>query len=199
MTEPRRRRRRTDATRSVEAILGSAKQVLAERPNANMEDVAAAANLSRQTVYAHFRTRELLISAVVDAIAADAAAAMDAARLDEGPAAQALLRLLDVSWRTTQPYSALLATVTPLPDQDADRVRHQPVTVHLERILDRGQRCGEFTNDQPVSWLAAAVVAIGHTAGGAVHSGHMTRADAAKALANSVLWLCGATSGAPSP
>jgi AcrR family transcriptional regulator len=195
LTAPRRRRRRTDATRSVDAILRAAKETLATQPNASVEDIAAVAGVSRQTVYAHFRTRESLIGAVIDAVADEAAGAMDAARLDEGSAAEALLRLLDVSWRTTQRYPLLLTlAVAPREgDEEAEQERHRAVVDHLGQVLARGQAGGEFTNDQPTAWLASAVIALGHTAGAAVSAGRLTIEDAAGTLARSVLWLCGAT------
>ena len=58
-------RRRADARRSIEAIVSAARVLFSERPDASMEDVAAAAGLARQTVYAHFTSREALIHAVV--------------------------------------------------------------------------------------------------------------------------------------
>ncbi|MFE2932011.1 hypothetical protein [Streptomyces sp. NPDC059278] len=51
--------------------------------------------VTRQSVYAHFRSREQLLPAIVDRITEEIIAAMDAADLHTGPAADALLRLLD--------------------------------------------------------------------------------------------------------
>ncbi|MER7753742.1 TetR/AcrR family transcriptional regulator [Kitasatospora sp. NPDC097643] len=203
-TTPRRRRRRTDADRSAEAILRAATEILAAQPNASVEEIAGGAGVSRQTVYAHFKSRDALVSAVIDAITGEAVAAMEAAALDDGPAVDALLRLLDVSWRTIQRYPLLLGALTAgaaAVDSDrdteaqararADETRHEPVNDHLDRVLRRGQESGEFTHDLPTAWLATAVVALGHAAGGEVATGRMTLQDAADALARSVLRLCG--------
>jgi AcrR family transcriptional regulator len=191
ITTPRRRRRRSDADRSTSAILLAAKEVLAAQPNASVEDIAAEAGVSRQTVYAHFKTREALIGAVVDVIAGEAVAEMDAARLDEGTAADALLRLLDASWRTLQRYPLLPGIAATTPDADADHTRHQAVVDHLDRLLTRGRQSGEFTTDVPIPWLATAVVTLGHAAGDAVNAGRMALPDATEALAMSVLRVCG--------
>lgn len=188
MSEKVRRKRRTDADRSAEAILRAAKEILAAQPNASVEDIATAAAVSRQTVYAHFKSREGLLSAVIDAISAEAAAEMAAARLGEGPAVDALIRLLDASWRTAQRYSLLLKT--PDPDPEADQRRHVPVYEHLTSVLTRGQQSGEFHRDLPVSWLATAIVTLGHAAGEQVATGRMTFEAAADTLAASVLRLC---------
>lgn len=56
------RRRRADAERSNAAILDAAAGVLAQRPQASIEEIAKAAGISRQTVYAHFPAREVLLS-----------------------------------------------------------------------------------------------------------------------------------------
>ena len=45
---------RADAERSIAAILDAAVQVLADRPEAGMGEIAKAAGVARQTVYAHF-------------------------------------------------------------------------------------------------------------------------------------------------
>ncbi|MEV6905739.1 TetR/AcrR family transcriptional regulator [Amycolatopsis sp. NPDC051071] len=187
----RRRRRRSDADRSASAILHAAKETLATRPNANIGEIATAAGVSRQTVYAHFKTREALINAVIDEITAEATAEMDAARLDEGTAAAALLRLLDASWRTLQRYPQLLSIAATAADTEADQTRHHQVLDHLERVLTRGRQSGEFADGLPVSWLATAVITLGHAAGDAVSTGRMTLTDATEALATSALRLCG--------
>jgi AcrR family transcriptional regulator len=191
LTAPRRRRRRTDADRSVGAILRAATEILATQPAASVEDIAAKAGVSRQTVYAHFKTRDALISAVIDTITDEAVAEMDAAHPDDGPAAAALLRLLDASWRTLRRYPRLLESAAASAGTEADRDRHHAVLDHLDRVLTRGQHNGEFAGDLPTAWLATAIVALGHAAGAAVSAGQITLADATTTLARSVLRICG--------
>ena len=91
---PRVRRRRADAQRSIDAIVSGARTLLNERPDASMEEIAAAADVTRQTVYAHFPSRDVLIAAVVNAERAEGLAALDAARLDRLPPVDALRRFL---------------------------------------------------------------------------------------------------------
>src|SRR5262249_31798575 len=95
----RRRRQRSDARHSITAILQAATKVLGQRPDASVDDIARAAGVSRQTVYAHFPSREALLGAVVEQAAAEVTAALDAAGLDEAPPAVALTRMLYAGWQ----------------------------------------------------------------------------------------------------
>ncbi|KFU77065.1 DNA-binding transcriptional regulator, AcrR family [Amycolatopsis lurida] len=192
VAEGRQRRRRTDADRSVASILAAAREVLGTQAQASVEDIARAAGVSRQTVYAHFKTREALLSAVIDAVSEEAANEMAAARLDEGPAADAMLRLLDVGWQMFRRYPRLPAGAAEENDPEADRDRHSAVADHLDRLLTRGKESGEFDQELANPWLVNAIVALGHAAGHAVDAKQLTLEGGVDALAESVLRLCGA-------
>ncbi|MCW3842023.1 TetR/AcrR family transcriptional regulator [Micromonospora yasonensis] len=183
----RRRRVRAEARRSVSAILDAAVQVLRERPQATVEDIATAAGLSRQTVYAHFPSRDALVAAVYQRMTDEVLAALDEARLDEGPAPEALLRLLRVSWGAFDRYPAL-----PPPPGAADVELHQPIFDRLTRLIVRGQRAGEFDPDAAPGWLFAATVALGHAGWAEVAAGRMSAADAADAVQAGILRVYGA-------
>jgi AcrR family transcriptional regulator len=83
-----RRRQRSDARHSIVAILGAAAETLRATPDASVDDIARAAGVSRQTVYAHFPSREALLDAVVEQATAEVKAAFDRAGLDQGPPGQ---------------------------------------------------------------------------------------------------------------
>lgn len=169
------------------AILDAAIRVLGERPLATMEEIAAAAGLSRQTVYAHFPARDALVVAVFQRMTDETLAAMDAANLDEGPAPAALLRLVDVSWRTFDRYPPL-----PAPPDSANVELHRPIFERLTRLIRRGQRAGEFDGEASPDWLIAATVALGHAAWEEVAAGRMPAEEAAAAVRTSVLRVYGA-------
>jgi AcrR family transcriptional regulator len=187
------RRRRSDARRSIDAILSAARTVLGERPGASMEDIAAAAGVTRQTVYAHFPSREALIAALLHAVGAETVAAMDAALLDTVPPADALRQFLDIGWQLIHRNPHLLGpALTRNPPGSNDP--HHAGTARLEQIIRRGQRAGDFDRTLPATWLTAAILGLFSTAAEQVAAGRLTKSQAAAVLLDSTLRLCAAAS-----
>jgi len=190
------RSRRSDAQRSRASILDAALRKLGGDPDAGVEAIAADAGVTRQTVYAHFPSRGELLTAVLDRITEEAVAEMDAAELDEGPAADALMRLIEAARRTSGRYPALLRKIDSVPanaNADDDARRHSPVADRLERVIRRGKATGEFDDRLPTGWLVAVVVGLGHAAGEEAGSGRMSGDEAADALRTTLLRVVGAT------
>ncbi|ORT59404.1 TetR/AcrR family transcriptional regulator [Streptomyces sp. CB03238] len=197
MTSKPAGRRRADAERSRAAILDAAVRLLAGQPDAGMGAIAAEAGVTRQTVYAHFASRDDLLAAVADRVTEEATAAMDAAELDEGPASAALLRLLDIGWRSFAQHPVLLQAGRASPMGERERARHEPVTDRLVRLIRRGQAAGEFDPGASPAWLAAATIALGHAAGDEVGAGRMSLDEASAAVRTAVLRTLGARAAAP--
>lgn len=175
--------RRADARRSRAAILDAAVPVLNADPGAAVGAIATAAGVTRQTVYAHFPGREQLLSAVLDHLTEQTVAAMDAADPDTGPAADALVRLLDAARRTSGRYPVLVRELGSLPvEPDADHQRHAPVADRLKRIIRRGQETGEFGDELPLDWLVTVTIKLAHTAAEEADAHRMSDEEAAEAL-----------------
>ncbi|MGI5348272.1 TetR/AcrR family transcriptional regulator [Streptomyces sp. CA-250714] len=184
---PQARNRRADARRSRASILDAAIRLLNERPEASVEAVASAAGVTRQTVYAHFPSREQLLTAVLDRLTERAVAAMAAADPDSGPAAEALLRLLDASAQVAGEYPALVRRLGALPASvREDAERHVPVAELLERVIQRGQADGEFDDRLPTEWLVTATIALAHAATTETEAGHLTDQQARELLHTSL-------------
>ena len=181
--------RRADARRSRTAVLDAAIQLLGEDPDAGMAAIAGAAGVTRQTVYAHFSSRDALLSAVADRMTEKVAEEMDAAGADDGPAAEALLRLLDAAWRVSEAYPALIRLGGRPAPPDEDRGRHEPIADRIARVLQRGRDGGDFDPEPALSWQVAAVIALSHAAGEEVRAGRVSAADATAALHSGVLRL----------
>jgi Transcriptional regulator len=190
------RRRRADARRSIDAILNAARIVLGERSDASMEEIATTANVTRQTVYAHFPSRDALMAALIESAAAEYAALLDAAGLDTAPPADALARFLDAGWRFLRRYPLLLNPTVTRIHRPENNDPHDLVPPRLERLIRRGQRTGDFDRSLPAAWLAAAIIGLQHAAAAEVADGRLTTPKAAALCLESTLRLCGG-SGRP--
>jgi AcrR family transcriptional regulator len=187
------RQRRSDAERSIAAILDAAARVLSARPDASIGEIAEAAGVTRQTVYAHFSSRSRLVNAVIDRVTLQVVTAIDAAQLDEGPPTAALVRFLTTSWRTMERYPLLLHVPPAHEDDQAEREQLTPILARLERLVTRGKREGAFDGRLSTSWLVTATISLAHAAGEEVAVGRMTFDEGIDALQHSVLRLFGAT------
>lgn len=158
-------------------------------PRASVEDIARAAGVSRQTVYAHFPSREVLLDAVVERATVEVTAAFDDAGLDDLPPAAALARLLDAGWQVAARYPIAWHLPAVTPEQDASR--HAPVLDRMLDLITRGQASGELDATLPPGWLLSASLAVGRAAEEEVRAGRMTVEEATSAVHHSVLRLLG--------
>jgi len=180
------RRPRADGVRNANVILDAASVVLSENFDASMEDIAIAAGLTRQTVYAHFKSRDALMSALVHNAGLQTVEAMDNARLDDMPAIEALRRYLDLGWKLADRYPFLLgpALSQATPGSEAP---HQAGTARLQRLIRRGQKTGDFDGALPAPWLTQAVLGVSRAAFEQVVTGRMTSKRAAPLLMQTAL------------
>ncbi|TDC50790.1 TetR/AcrR family transcriptional regulator [Actinomadura sp. KC345] len=189
---PSARNRRADAQRSRAAVLDAAVQILETRPDAGLGTIAHAAGVTRQTVYAHFASREQLLLAVVDRISEEFVAAIDGADLDSGPASDALLRLLDASERVARRYPVLLQQVSALPvSPQTEHEQHAPVAARIRQVILRGREAGEFDDRLPIDWLVAVTVKLAHAASEEPDAGRVPPAEADRALRITLLRVLG--------
>lgn len=157
-----------------------------------MEEIATTAGVSRQTVYAHFASRDALVVALVTQAASEYDRLLDDAALDELPPDDALHGFLDAGWQFLKAFPLLLSSPIPLPRPNPDP--HEAVMPRLERILRRGQNDGVFRAAMPVGWLATAVLALHHTAASQLGAGHLTSDQARTLCLESARRVCGASS-----
>ncbi|HJZ38593.1 MAG TPA: helix-turn-helix domain-containing protein, partial [Solirubrobacterales bacterium] len=150
-----RPRRRADSLRSEERILTAAKRLLEHAPSATLSDIAAAAGVSRSTVYRHFPDRDALI-----------------AKLDERPEDGAVQRPEDPlppgRFGRTRPLALdaihVFDAVPPalLPGQlvaEAERIAAVPVALYLLDI--DGSRLLHIAGDERLGPSLEAPFAVG--------------------------------------
>jgi AcrR family transcriptional regulator len=179
-------KRRADAERSIAAVLDAAERTLPDRPDAGMGEIARAAGVSRQTVYAHFASREALLSAVAERALEQTLAAIDAAQPERGDPAEALDRLVMAWWASVARHARVLeALATTLPTSADVHEFHAPVLARVEALAARGRFAGS------PGWLAVAFLALMHAAAEQVAAGRLSEADAGRALQESIPRLFG--------
>lgn len=171
---------RADAARNVHRIVEVAARMLGEDPHAGMAEVAAAAGISRATVYRHFTTREALIDAIRRQAIEQGKLALLECRLDEGSATDALSRLvgawLDLAERYSFPQLAAQAELDT--SAEARKQRRRVFGEPLLALIERGQAAGEFSAALSAEWVTRVFGALVLAGARAVIDGSLSRESA---------------------
>ncbi len=178
--------RRAAAERSIEAILDAAEELLAGGSDASTSAVAAAAGVSRVTLYSHFPTRPALLEAVAHRVVGRGAEAIAAAEPASGEPAEALSRLIEAAWGKLDRNLQLFAVSRAELGTDALRRAHEQIDAPILALIKRGRRAGAFRKDVPPSWLLATYYALMHAAAEEVNAGRLAGADAVPALKRTI-------------
>jgi AcrR family transcriptional regulator len=159
-----------------EKVLRSAAALLTRRATATMDEVARAAGISRATLHRHFAGRDALVRALEALGIAECEAAIDAARPHDGPAAQAVRRLV----REMEPAAGLLAflyTENQLFEGEQQNEGWARIDARLTELFRRGQESGEFRIDLTPVWLTEALYGLLASGAWAVTEGRVARND----------------------
>jgi AcrR family transcriptional regulator len=181
------RRRRSDADRSVAAILAASLDALASDPDASMAEIARRAGVVRATIYVHFPTREALLDAVMEHAVGQVAEATRGAEPTRGAPAEALERVLLATWDKLSNFHTLLAINTSRLSAKELHRRHLPVMTQFVPLIERGQADGVFRRDVPVSWHLAVIRALVHAASAELQSGRLSEAEVEATIVTTVL------------
>jgi len=152
--------------RTAAAILDAAAHTLAEHGgSANMAEVAAAAGVSRATLYRYYPSRGALLQALAAQALAEAGSRIADAGLDRCPVPEAIERIVRALLTVGDRYTVLLSEQVQPDPTEADRA----VGDHLRAVIARGIGEGVLRDDLPAEvihqlfggLLAASVKLVG--------------------------------------
>ncbi|MFE6222516.1 TetR/AcrR family transcriptional regulator [Streptomyces sp. NPDC057854] len=152
MGEAGARSLRADAERSVRAILEAAERVLAEDPNASMEQIAAVAGVARTTIHRRFASRQALTDALAASAARRLAQAVDDGRPDTAPPLVAIHRITANVLRVKSAWAFALG----LPEGDEDgeaAALHRDIAERCVALLRRAQQDGLVDAAADLDWV----------------------------------------------
>lgn len=140
-------------------VLRSAAALLTRRSTATMDEVAKSAGISRATLHRHFAGRDALVRALESLGIEECEKALGAARLDGGPASDAVRRLV----REVEPAAGLLAflyTENQLFEGEEQNEGWARIDARISALFRRGQQSGEFRIDLTPVWLTEALFGL---------------------------------------
>jgi len=136
--------------RTAAAILDAAAHALSEHGRgANMADVAAAAGVSRATLYRYYPDREALLDALASHALADAAARLADAGLERAPVDEAIERIVRALTAVGDRYAVLARAQVEGDPGEIERLIAAP----MRAVFARGLESGLFRQDLPAEVL----------------------------------------------
>jgi AcrR family transcriptional regulator len=170
-------RLRADARRNRRTVLDAAVALLAQRPQATMQEVADASGLGRTTVYRHFPRRQDLIDALFEEVLREAGETIEQA-VGKAQNARELLcdlgpRIIAIGdrYRFLDAHPELRERTLSGADGGDQR---------LEDFLRRAQERGELRADLPVAWMLTTLRGLGIVAMIEVSAGRTTVEEAGR-------------------
>ena len=147
--------------RSKNRVLDEVARVLARNPSASMGEIAVAVGVSRSTIHRRFAERAVLIAALQERAADALASASRRARLSEGSAREAILRLCTGYFEAGDLVFAAYGHLTT--DQELDSVRTESDR-DLVAAIERGHRDGSIDRSLPPLWIEQSLWSLLYTA-----------------------------------
>jgi AcrR family transcriptional regulator len=148
--------------RTRRAILDAAVSVLAQNAAASLADIATAAGVGRTTIHRYFPERSDLLAAIGAHLLERIDVATRRARLDEGPADEALARVCQEYFELGEVLQ--FAFESPQLAQSVDWETETDADRALARLVERGHAEGTIDPALPPAWTAEILWALLYTA-----------------------------------
>jgi AcrR family transcriptional regulator len=187
MTQPERVDfRQETAEKNREAILDATERLVWRAEVLTFSAVSKESQLSRPTVYGHFEDRAALLEALVERAVRRTMEAIATAKLEQGPAVEALQRLLSTSWEHLARNESLARTAAMELSPHAMRRAHRDARTVIKRLIERGRAEGAFRADLSTDWLVTSSLALIHAAAEEVRSRSMSHRAALTVLVSTL-------------
>ncbi|WP_432542557.1 TetR/AcrR family transcriptional regulator [Kineococcus sp. SYSU DK002] len=159
---------------------------LALAPAASMQELAAAAGVSRATLFRRFPSRAALVAELCRAAAEAFVRAVEEASPGEGTPAQALERVVEALGRLAAVVGLL--GLQPLQEHvEADLLARTAATEEtLRRLVRRGQESGDFRVEVDPEWVLTMLTWLLVGAADSVRLGRLTSGAAQRHLAATI-------------
>lgn len=183
---PEHEARRQEAGRTVARIVEAATHVLADLPDATVQEIADAAGLGRATVYRHFASRDDLMVAIKRAAFDEIRQALADRALDRGDVVEALHRAIEAIFEVGDRYRVLVER----PHEKGSAVERAAVTeafLPVSALIERASREGVLRGDVPPEWLRAVIGSLIGTAFSQIAEGALARAEAPSLVVRTLL------------
>lgn len=169
--------------RTRHAILNAAIAVLTARPAASLGEIADEAGVARSTLHRYFPDRVSLLAALNDFADEEVRAAMARARMNDGPAAEALIRLLHEYFDAWHNITWQYLERERQGQQDCDDDLHDE---DLGALIQRGFADGTIDPSLTNSWLQQMLWAVIYSSWEGIRYGS-NRVDALKEAERTLL------------
>lgn len=159
-----------------EHVLRSAAALLTRKSTATMDEVAKAAGISRATLHRQFAGRDALVRALESLGIEECEAALEAARLHDGSAQEAVRRLVKELEKAAG-LLAFLYTENQLFEGEEQNEGWARIDAAIAALFRRGQDSGEFRIDLTPAWLTEALYGLMASGAWAVTEGRVAAKD----------------------
>ncbi|MEU8132934.1 TetR/AcrR family transcriptional regulator [Streptodolium elevatio] len=169
-----------------EHVLREAATQLIRRPASSMDEIARAAGISRATLHRLYPGRDALALALGARALEQVEAAVDAARIEEGDAGDALRRLVDELMPIAEFLGFLYGenALLDVPEIDAAWER---IDGRVTAVVREGQLAGTVRVDLPAQWISEAAFSLAVGAGWSVRDGRLARREAPRVVVELLL------------
>lgn len=182
-----------------ERMLRAIATILADQPRLPMEQLAQALGISRATLHRAFPTREAIVAAVLGLALAQSQQAIEAAAIEEGPAEQAIGRLVASFMPNASLYLFLRSAHLERHGPTEAWTEFEPITRRVVGLFRRGQEEGCLRVDLTAQWMHDATGALLFEAAQTVREGRLAAADAVDSVLAVLLDGARRRTAAPAP